>query len=120
MPVVAPFLITYGWYSNYHYTVDKNGYFEESDMYYRVYKREVAGLIKVDLVHCTYLINRQALTSASYKDWTPRHEYVIFSESIRKAGLIQYLDNREIYGYMTFAETEEKYLSEGYRAAFHF
>ncbi len=42
----------------------------------------------------------------TYQDGTERHEYVIFSDSARKAGIPQYLDNRQVYGYVTFGEGE--------------
>ena len=56
------------------------------------------------VVHCTYLIRAACLPALSYIDASARHEYVIFSESARKAGVPQYLDNRQVYGYLSLTE----------------
>jgi hypothetical protein len=40
-----------------------------------------------------------------YEDGSGRYEYVVFSESARKARIPQYLDNREIYGYLSLDES---------------
>jgi len=41
----------------------------------------------------------------SYVDGSGRHEYVVFAESARRAGITQYLDNRQVYGYLTLEDT---------------
>ena len=49
-----------------------------------------------------------------YDDNSYRYEYVIFSDLARKQNVAQYLDNREFYGYITFAETKEDVANLGW------
>lgn len=105
LPIVAPLLrsVTANVpYSNYHAEVDANGYYRACDQYYWVLNRWVRGIIEMPVVHCTYLIRRDVLDRLTYTDDSGRHEYVIFSDSARKAGIAQYFDNRHIYGYVAF------------------
>lgn len=104
LPIVAPFLITSStYYSNYHHTVDDKGYFVKNPEYMSIYEGKIKGLIEVDLVHCTYFIMNEYLINISYlSDGSNRHEYVIFSANLRDKDIKQYLDNRDIYGYITF------------------
>jgi hypothetical protein len=53
------------------------------------------------------------LPELSYEDPTGRYEYVIFSESARRAGIPQYLDNRQIYGYITFGNSNDLHVPDG-------
>jgi len=110
LPVVAPLLWTVdptSMYSNYHSTVDGDGYFINDDIYQKILYQHVKGFIEVPVVHCTYFIRHENLHHVKYVDETPRHEYVIFSDYLRRAGIPQYIDNREVYGRITFAEDEE-------------
>jgi hypothetical protein len=66
----------------------------------------------VELIHCTYLIRNEVLDYVKYNDGSGRHEYVIFSEALRKAGIPQYVDNRNYYGKLTFCDTEEDFNSK--------
>jgi len=114
LPIVAPFL---NWddakfYSNYHSEIDKNGYFQLSPLYYQIYERKVRGLIELPVVHCTYLIRKEVLDKISYDDNSNRYEYVIFSDVARKNNIPQYFDNRELYGRLTFAESQDELLNE--------
>ena len=107
LPIVAPLLRSVSPddpYSNYHADIDPQGYFRQCDQYYWVLNRWVRGLIEMPVVHCTYLVRRDIIERLTYVDDTDRFEYVIFSESARKAGIPQYLDNRRIYGYIAFEE----------------
>lgn len=103
LPVIAPFLVTSTtYYSNYHHKVDDKGYFINNSEYMSIYERKIKGLIEVDLVHCTYFIKNEYLKYVSYlSDGTDRHEYVIFSSNLRTNNIKQYLDNRNIYGYIS-------------------
>ena len=47
-----------------------------------------------------------------YDDVSSRHEYVIFSDAARKKSIPQYLDNRHIYGRISFAEDEVAFNKE--------
>jgi hypothetical protein len=110
LPIVAPFLRTLepqGIYSNFHADVDANGYFREGPRYGQIFARQVMGLIEVPVVNCTYLIRSDALGYLTYVDATDRHDYVIFSESARKAGVTQYLDNRQVYGYLALGDAPD-------------
>ena len=123
LPVVGPFLVTgKNIYSNYHHCVDEKGYCRDDPGYHMIYQQHVKGFITVDVIHCTYLIRKDILRYVSYLpdrhegvQSTPifdRHEYVIFSENLRKAKIQQYLDNRNVYGRITFAETKDEFLKE--------
>lgn len=113
MPVVGPFLRNgddqTGYYSNYHFVTDENGYYRYSPYYYDIYNRVVRGLIDVEVVHCTYLVRREVLDRVNYIDGSARYDYVIFSDTLRKAGIPQYLDNRRVYGKLTFCNTGEEF-----------
>lgn len=109
LPIVAPLLrsISPGqYYSNYHAEVDANGYYSQCDQYAWVLNRHVRGVIEMPLVHCTYLVRADVLNELTYEDGTSRYEYVVFAESARKSGIVQYLDNRQVYGYITFGDHE--------------
>jgi len=112
LPVVAPLLnntdIT-SLYGNYHSAIDQNGYFEMDDRYLKLFYQEYKGLIQVPVVHCTYFIKNEVLPFVTYDDNSGRYEYVIFSDSLRKANIPQYLDTREIYGKLTFASNIDEY-----------
>ncbi|MCB8877473.1 glycosyltransferase [Acidisoma silvae] len=106
LPIVAPLLRSIdagSYYSNYHAEIDENGYYRECDQYHWILNGYIRGVNEVPVVHCTYLIRSDVIPDLAYADKTERHEYVIFSESARKAGIPQYLDNRQTYGYITFA-----------------
>lgn len=98
--VVAPFLKTgASAYSNYHYKVTANGYYQEDPIYYLILKQSVKGLVRVEAIKTTYLLRHDILDKvSSLLDGSGRHEYVIFSERLRQARIPQYLDNRYVYG----------------------
>ena len=105
LPIVAPLLRSINpgaYYSNYHAEIDRNGYYEECDQYQWILHRYVRGLLEVPVVHHTYLVRTDVASNLTYQDGSKRFEYVIFSDSARKAGIPQYLDNRQVYGYITF------------------
>jgi hypothetical protein len=94
------------YYSNYHYLVDDYGSIINEPIYYQLLHRVdgLRGLHDVDCVHCTYLIKRKYVDKLSYLEDSDRYEYMVFSESARKARVDQYLDNRKIYGILTLTE----------------
>lgn len=114
LQIVAPFLKLndHHYYSNYHAAVDKNGYLASTPHYYDYFNQVVRGLIEVPVVHCSYFIRHDALDKLTYDDDSYRYEYVIFSDSARKQRIPQYLDNREVYGRITFAENLEAFDKE--------
>jgi glycosyltransferase involved in cell wall biosynthesis len=116
LPIVSPFLRSLAkerYYSNYHAEIDANGYYADSNQYFWILNRYVRGLIEVPVVHCTYLVRSDVIASLAYADGTARHEYVIFSDSARKAQIPQYIDNRQVYGYIAFGEGAAGYVSGG-------
>jgi hypothetical protein len=114
LPIVAPMLRCYSqkYYSNYHDIVDKDGYYTPSVFYYEMLDQKVLGIIEVAVVHCTYFIRHEILDKVCYQDESERHEYVVFSDYARKQDIPQYLDNRFIYGYISFAENKEQFEAE--------
>jgi hypothetical protein len=92
-------------FSNYHEKIDARGYFLQSDEYNWILFQRVKGLCQVPVVHSTYLVRRDAIPLLYYEDGSGRHEYVIFSDSARRQGIPQYLDNRDIYGYLSLDES---------------
>ncbi len=104
LPIVAPLLRCTSArmaYSNFHEQVDTSGYFAESDAYYWLLEQRVKGLCQVAVVHSTYLVRSDVIPLLSYDDASRRNDYVVFSESARKNAVPQYLDTREVYGYLT-------------------
>ena len=112
LPVVAPMLTTKTAYSNYFAAVTDTGYFAQSPRYYWILNREITGIIQVPLVHCTYLINRDALRHVWYLDNSGRYEFVVLSDWFRRRGVAQYVDNRVAYGHITMADTLADLLQE--------
>jgi hypothetical protein len=106
-PIVAPFLRHTDptrLYSNYHYRVTADGWFQDCEEQRAVWRRERCGLIEVACVHCTYLVRSDVIPRLAYEDGSDRYDYVVFSESARRAGIPQYLDNREVYGWLNTGE----------------
>lgn len=103
LPIVAPLLTSSGAYANYHEAVNEWGYLDQTPLYLSLLGQEVRGLIEVPVVHCTYFVRHEVIPGLSFDDDSNRHEYVIFSDSARKLGVQQYLDNRKIYGHISFA-----------------
>lgn len=106
LPVVGPLLHCYApdkyMYINCHHCADPNGYFKQCDEYFAIHNRSAVGAIKVDVIHCTYLIRHEVLKHVSYFDETSDYEYIRFSRNLRNSGVDQYILNSEVFGYMTF------------------
>jgi len=120
LPIVAPMLRSIGpgkFYSNYHAEIDANGYYMKCDQYQWILNRWIRGVVEMPVVHCTYLIRADVLNDLTYEDATSRFEYVVFSDSARKSGVPQYLDNRQIYGYITFDEGSSYHVAGGIEQA---
>jgi hypothetical protein len=107
LPVVAPYLQLPGkYYSNYHHDTDEMGYFRGNDQYFWIHDRRITGLIKVNVAHCTYYINKKYLQDIKYIDGSGKHEYVVFSDVCRKLKIDQYIDNRDTYGFISFIDDD--------------
>lgn len=120
LPIVAPLLrcSSQKYYSNYHDIVDHNGYYTPSTLYYDILEQRITGLIEVAVVHCTYLIRHNVLNKIYYDDESARYEYVIFSDCARQQNIQQYIDNRKMYGYISFAENTEELNNEPFLDTF--
>lgn len=122
LPVIGPLLTVadnpLNHYSNYHFAINEQGYFQQTDEYFTIRYQIIRGLIQVGVIHCAYLIRREVLEKVRYEDGSGRHEYVIVSDGLRKAGIPQYIDNRQVYGLLTFTDTTEKMNELGVRAQF--
>ena len=111
--IIAPMLQSTTLYSNFHYVVDAKGYhISKNPTYLKLYKREICDITSVKVVHCTYFVKNNLLEEISYDDGSERHEYVIFSDVLRKKDIEQYLDNRMQYGFLTMLETKEDFEKE--------
>jgi glycosyltransferase involved in cell wall biosynthesis len=120
LPIVAPFLRLIdpnSFYSNYHADIDVNGYYKECDQYHWILNRWIRGVQKLPVIHSTYLVRSDVIDKLAYVDNTTRHDYVIFSETARKGGVPQYLDNRQIYGYITFDRGHDLHVANGVQLA---
>lgn len=107
LPIAAPLLRHVdpnSSYSNYHAAIDANGYFVDHEMYFPLLYREVKGVCELPVVHCTYLVRAELIPQLSYVDDSDRHEYVVFSDCARRRQIPQYLDTRQVYGYLTMDE----------------
>jgi hypothetical protein len=63
------------------------------------------------------LIRADVIPALTYEDATARFEYVVFSDSARQAEAVQYLDNRQVYGYIAFDEGGILYVVGGVERA---
>jgi len=108
--IIAPLLVSNNAYANYHYDITDNGYYKESLIYYKILDRSISGLIKVNVVHCTYFIDNKFLKDVNYDDNSYRYEYVIFSDKMRKSNIPQYINNINFHGFLVLCESKE-YLS---------
>jgi hypothetical protein len=103
LPIVAPLLRHANEtqiYANYHAKVDDWGYHRSCEEYDWILCQRIRGVCQVPVVHSAYLVRSDVLPKLTYDNGSDRHEYVIFSDSARKQAIPQYLDNREIYGYL--------------------
>lgn len=105
LPIVAP-LLRQGHYGSFDTSffsaVDPNGYYQEDlGLSFPVLTRAIRGVIEEPLIHQTYLIRKDIIPLLTYDDGSGRYEFVIFSDSARKAGVPQYVDNRQVYGHIT-------------------
>lgn len=105
--IIAPLLITNSAYANYHNDITENGYYKDDPIYYKILERAICGLIKVNVVHCTYFIHNKYLKYVNYDDNSYRHEYVIFSEKMRKSNIPQYINNIKFYGFLVLCNSKD-------------
>lgn len=102
LPIVAPFLRNENpnsLWSNYFSDIDQNGFHVSTPKYHAILSRLIEGIIEVPLVHCAYLIRSDVLKCVSYTSPHGGYEFMNFADSARRSGFLQYLDNRQLYGY---------------------
>lgn len=101
-PIIAPALRSIpeenDAYSSFFYETDENGYFKNHPSFFDIVDRRLVDTIKVDLVHCTYLINSKYIDQLSYIDGTKDYEFVIFARGARNHNIDQYVTNEKEYG----------------------
>lgn len=110
LPIVAPMLRAAGkaiMYSNFHAEINPDGFYEDCDQYFWITERRVRGVFEAPVVYGAYLIRSDLIGELSYLDGTDREDYVVFSHAARKAGIPQYFDNRQVYGYVLFEDDSE-------------
>lgn len=99
-------------YANFHHKSCPLGYMDTDDpIYWQILKKEITGKIKVATLHCTYLIRNSLLDYARYVDETEDWEYIVFSNSLKKYNIPQYMDNSTFQGllYLNTADCGRSY-----------
>lgn len=102
LPIVAPLLRKedpHRLWSNYFSDINEAGFRLQTTKYNAILTRAVTGVIEVPLVHCTYLVRSDVIPHLTYTSPKGGYEFMIFAESARRAGIPQYIDNRQVYGY---------------------
>lgn len=114
LPIVAPMLRrpwidgeSVSLYSNFHLKVTNEMFYDHDPNSTTILERSVRGLFQVPLVHCTYLVQRTAMTKLSYLDSTIDWEYKTFAKSAAKSGIPMYLDNRKVYGVISLDDSTD-------------
>ncbi|MEI6649505.1 MAG: hypothetical protein WCO08_07685 [Actinomycetes bacterium] len=97
----------YGNYANYHDEIYEDAAYKHSENYHRILNQEYRGITKVQLVHCTYLVRADVIPHLNYLYEEDKLEYRNFALSAVHSDIPQYIDNREIYGYLTFDKDVE-------------
>ena len=87
--------------------VDVDGYYAHHNNYMKLLHKTMVGIHPVDVIHCTYFINHDTLKDIVYDDSSKRHEYVVFSDNLRKKNIKQYLINNNFFGILTWHTDEE-------------
>jgi glycosyltransferase involved in cell wall biosynthesis/tetratricopeptide (TPR) repeat protein len=104
-PIVAPFLrVTNPThpYSNFFAKTNAAGFYVECDEYRWIVEGRIRGIFEVPVVHCTYLVRNDVIPHLHYLDGSNDWEFKVFCKSAREGGIPQYLDNRQVYGYLTW------------------
>ncbi len=97
----------YANYANYHDEIFENAAYKDSENYHRILNQHYRGITRVQLIHCTYLVRADVIPKLNYLYETDRLEYRNFALSAVASDVLQYIDNREIYGYLTFDKNPE-------------
>lgn len=118
-PIIAPMLLSIpeknDRYSNFFCSTDKHGYYKHHEYYDAILNRTFIGTFKVPVVHCTYLIKQEYISSLNYQDGSEEYEFVIFSRIAQSKGISQFICNKKHFGFVvhfynnvTLAEEKER------------
>lgn len=99
-------------FCNFHVDINEDGIPVDNEKTWFILNQEIKGFIEVPVIHCCYFIRNEILLKMKYRDESSKHEYLIFSENCRKEGISQFIDNRKIYGFLTFSNTKEEFQEE--------
>lgn len=90
------------WANFFFKATPENGYRDPKshDLAMIVTRREIVGLIAVDVAHCSYLIKRSTLKKLTYINGSNYHEFIILSQIARDRGITQFIDNTFHYGFI--------------------
>lgn len=101
-PMIAPMLSSFpekgNSYSNFFYDIDTRGYAKYHPEYFSIFNRTKVGTFEVPVIHCTYLIRKDALPYLKYVDETDDYEFVILSRVARENNIPQFICNEENFG----------------------
>lgn len=101
-PIIAPMLRSIpevnDLYTNYFYQADHTGYYKDHPCHLQILNHSMVGTFKVDVVHCTYLINSKYIDQLNYLDGSHDYDFIIFTRGARKNNIDQYICNEREYG----------------------
>lgn len=120
-PIVAPLLKSIpeleDIYSNYFCAVSDTGYYADHPDYIQFWSGTKKGTFEVPVVHCTYLIQREAIPYLNYTDGSDDYEFIIFSRIARKNNVPQYICNEQNFGTLLHFKTNPTLCEEQERVA---
>ena len=99
----APGISENKYYSNFHFEINSNYSFKDSEIYRKIMDNDIQGVIQVPLVHCTYLLKKNIFGFVNYMEIEGNWEYRNFAISLNKAKVEQFIDARRTYGYLTLS-----------------
>lgn len=90
---------------------DPRFWFTTTDTLHRMLLfQEIKGIIQVPVIHCTYLLRHEILDKVCYDDQSGNFEFIILSNTLSNHNIFQYIDTRELYGYITRAENTREFI----------
>ena len=102
-------------YSNFHSKISYDMFYEKDNYENLILERKIRGLFKVPLIHCTYLIRRDAANFLTYNDDFDDWEYKSLMKSAIQNNVETFIDNRYEYGVIAIDEPLEK-IEKSYEA----
>ena len=115
-PIIAPFLRRGKKFRNNdhstYFTQDQHHpdcFKANNKMHKALMTGEIRDITQVPIVHCTYLLRKEILDKVCFDDGSGCWEFIILSKTFQRHNIPQFLDNREIYGYLTDKDTALKF-----------